>query len=162
MKEDLSDTKRWKLDNDVSDSTDGQADGMYLIPIDSTTHLQVMASELFHWDRLSIFAVEKRRRRKKPLTREPSLKEIRHVQRMFFDDNERVFINTKPEPDSKYAMLVRPQEFIIPLPGEPLPEPGTTLAASTSEENEEKRRRLEELFGAPENAGGAQGCGGAE
>lgn len=116
MKKDLSHLDKFRHPDPDIGGESGMADGTYRIPHQDTI-LQVIASELHDFDRVSVTAHDERpQRRSGWATREPSLKELRWVRRLFFEDDEMVVVPvlTEGNSQSKAVQMFRAQD--VPMP----------------------------------------------
>lgn len=120
MRSDLTGLDKFKLRE-----ANGQA--IYRFPFREGIELQVIASELFDWDHLSVVALletkerplkyRKGGRETKIEMRKPTLDELADVRRRFFADGELVVSYVMPESVNEFVHLWRPggeREFPFP------------------------------------------------
>ena len=118
MKEDISHLEKFRNPDPEFGGDAGAIDGMYRIPFQGDQKvLQVIASELHEFDRVSVVAFDIREHFSKGhRDREPTMKELRFIRRLFFEPEEPVVINLDPDgnPQSKTVQMFRAQE--VPMP----------------------------------------------
>lgn len=89
-------------------ATPGTAEGRYLVKVSPSVALQIMASELFGWDRVSVIAKELDHRGREvdaKAVRAPTFWELCHARRMFFEDWEPVFVEIPPPNSDNHAKI---------------------------------------------------------